>query len=499
MQRDRIWTAAIVVALAALVVWSAWQRWQLLTVSPFPLGADGYFYPVQVRSLLEHGTLEFPAAPLTFWWMAPFAAVTDPITGAKLGAAIGGALIAIPAYGTGWQLTQQRGAGLVAAAVAASAATSRYLTIEFVKQGLGLTVALFAIWLALRAISFPTRRRIGLALAALTAAALTHKLAGGLVLLLALPAAFEEARGRGVLRGRRLLYMIIALGTLGVVVLILGLLAPKRFLSPGDLALISDVFTSTARWDAPALVTPNISLDFEHEAAIGGVLGLIAGVLLALRVGEKLRRGERAIAWGFVVLGVGIALPWLAVEDSNGLGFRLRVTAFVPLAICAALVASAIARLLDGWQRNAMLVALALAVVIRARHPRHEGLVLAHPSLVSALLAAKIPADTTVIVPEHHVMFMVAWYTRAPVSLRPERIPYARRMRLLPYAFIGMGSPLDEAIDAARRDGRVAAPPLGLHPRHRNGIVLVTEPTWDWLLASLPPELRGVWARWRTL
>jgi hypothetical protein len=119
----------------------------------------------------------------------------------------------------------------------------------------------------------------------------------------------------------------------------------------------------------------------------------------------------------------------------------------------------------------------------------------------AAVLAAatKIPANTTVIVPERHILFMTAWYTRAPVRLRPEPVPYGRRVRLLPLAFIGMGSPLEDAIDAARADAHVAEPPLGLHPRHRNGLVLVTEPTWDWLLATLRPELRGYWATWRTI
>ena len=68
---------------------------------PYPVGVDGYFYPIQLRSLLEHGHLQYPPSPLTFWLMAPFAAVTDPITGAKLGAALLGALVALPAYAVG--------------------------------------------------------------------------------------------------------------------------------------------------------------------------------------------------------------------------------------------------------------------------------------------------------------------------------------------------------------------------------------------------------------
>src|SRR4051812_10111809 len=113
-----------VLGLVALVAYSAWQRWQALAVSPFPLGVDGYFYPIQVRSLLEHGTLQYPASPLTFWFMAPFAAATNPITGAKLGAAIGGALIALPAYGLGVRLGRSRAGGFAAAGGASMPAPS---------------------------------------------------------------------------------------------------------------------------------------------------------------------------------------------------------------------------------------------------------------------------------------------------------------------------------------------------------------------------------------
>lgn len=504
MQREWIWRAATVAALVALVVWSAWQRYTALSISPFPLGVDGYFYPVQLRSLLETGALQYPSSPLTFWWLAPFAAATDPITGTKLGAAIGTALVALPAYGIGWRLTKQRGASLVAAAVAATASTSTYLPSEFVKQGIGLTVALTAIWLLLRALSSPSRTRIALAVGGFVLSLLAHKLAAGIVIALAVPAVFEEARGRGVLRGRRLLYLLIAGVTLALTALVLGIVAPQRFLSPEDLALAANIFTTNAHWDGAALVTPNLTLSFDHEAAIAGTLAIVAAILLALRIGEgtdhKRSRGTRMVAWMFVALALVIALPWLAVDNPQGLGFRLRVTAFVPLAIVAALVAAAAASYLAGWQRDAALVAVAV-IVARAPHTRGEGRVLPHPSMVSAVMAAtsKIPAGTTVIVPERHILFMTAWYTRAPVRLRPDAVPYGQRMRLMPGAFISLGSPFEDVIEHARADTHVAEPPLGLHPRHRNGLVLVTEPTWDWLIAALPPDVRGFWARWSTI
>jgi hypothetical protein len=91
---------------------------------------------------------------------------------------------------------------------------------------------------------------------------------------------------------------------------------------------------------------------------------------------------------------------------------------------------------------------------------------------------------------------MVAWFSQRPVSLRPEAIPYAQRVRLMPLAF--MSPELQQAIDAARAEPSIA-PPIGLHPRHRNGLVLVEEPTWDWILARLPGPIRRHYARWPTI
>jgi len=529
VKRERIGPIAVGVALAALVAWSFWQRWQVLAGSPFPLGVDGYFYPIQLRSLLETGTLHYPSSPLTFWFMLPFAAATDPITGAKLGAALGPALVALPAYGVGARITGSRGAGLIAAALASTSATSLYLSIEFVKQGIGITVGLAALWLVLRALDVPSRPRIAAALAGLAAALLAHKLAAGVVLAIALPAALDEARGRGVLRGRRLLYLLAGLATLALVIVVLGHAFPRRFLSPGDAALVGGLLAKDAHWTAPALVAPRLTLAFEHDALLAALVSLAAAVTLRLRLhgpsshgrahgqpsassapptSPRRSHGTRTALWIVLAFGIVLGLPWLAVTDPQGLAFRLRISAFVPLALAAAVVAgpalAAIDRLagrtLAPLRRELVLAAIALVFAVRPHARPAEGMVLAHPAMVSAVMASThhIPPGATVIVPERHILFMVAWYTRAKVSLRPEPVPYGERVRLLPLAFTGMGSPLDTALDRARAEPGLA-PPIGLHPRHHNGLVLVVEPTWDWLLAQLPPGGRAHFARWPTI
>ena len=484
------------VALAALVAWSFAQRWAVLAESPFPLGVDGYFYPIQVRSVLEHGWLhqQYQASPMTIWWMVPFAWLTDPIIGAKLGAALGGALIALPAYGVGARLGASRGAGLIAAAVATASAGSAYLSIEFVKQGIGLTVALAAVWLALRAFDAATPGRVAAAAAGVIAALLTHKMAGAIIAI-ALPAAIERARMKGQLRGRRLIYVCSGLALLALVVIGLGVAAPRLFASGNEVALAMHLFEARAHWLAPGLDTGHVTLAFDHEALLGGAVAVLAAAAL---VAKRPTGAVRVIAWTSVALGVVIAVPWLAVSDPQGLAFRLRVAAFVPLALNAAVVA--------GWlgpNRKDDIVCAVFAIVVvvfASTRDRKEGEVLAHPALVAGAIASAhyIPDHATAIVPERHIAFMIAWYARANVALRPDNVPYAERVRVMPLALIREGSALDAALDAARADPTVIAP-VGVHPRHRNGLVIVAEPTWDWLLARLPPRDRRHFTAWPTI
>jgi len=510
--RQRLPSALVAAALIGLIAWSFWQRWQLLTTSPFPLGVDGYFYPIELRSLLEHGTLQYPASPLALYLLAPFAAATDPITGAKLGAALLGAAIAGPAYGVGARLGGSRGAGLVAAALATTSIGSAYLTIEFVKNSLGLTVALAAIWLWLRATDRPTWPRLAAALAALAAAYATHKMAAAIVLVVAIPTALAAGRAHGVLRGRRVAWAIGGLAVIAAAALAIGAWSPQRFLSAADARLAGGLVSATPHWSAPALVLPDRTLALGHDALAGLVLGIVAVVAYPLRariagaIPASWRREAQptpaavtAAAWPILVLALVIGLPFLAVTDRDGLGFRLRIAAFVPAALTAAIVARAV--LARFAYQGAVLAALALVLAL-TRRPGSQlaGQIVTHPALVTAALALSghVPAGATLIIPERHIAFLVAWYTRAHVALRPDGIPPAQRYRLLPLSFIGEGSALDRQLLAARAEPSLE-PPLGVHPLHPNGLVLVAEPTWAWALDHLPAEDRAYFAAWPTI
>ena len=499
-------------ALLALAGWSFAQRWQLLTSSPFPLGVDGYFYPLQLRALLAHGTLAYPASPLAFYLLAPFAAASDPITGAKLGAAVIGAAIAFPAYGVGARLGGGWGAGLVAAVLATTSAGSAYLTIEFVKNGIGLTIALAALWLALRATEAPSRARIAAALGGLVCAYATHKMAAGIVGAVAVPATLAALADRGLLRGRRLIYATAGAFAAVVAVLVVSALAPHHLLSIADARLWHGLWSATPAWNAPAQTRPGGDLVLGHDAVLGTGLALAALAALALRaraVGRQptdrypaqLRPAGAitAASWPILLLALAIGLPFLAVGDPQGLGFRLRIAAFVPAALTAAILARAV--LARAAHRDAMLAALALVLAI-VRQPTRtlDGVIYTHPALVTAAeaLNGHVPPGATLIIPERHIAYLVAWYTGAPVARRPADIAPALRARLLPLHFIGAGSPLDRALLAARAEPGLISP-LGVHPLHPNGLVLVAEPTWSWVLSQLPAADRAYFAAWPTI
>ena len=482
---------AVCLGIAAMVAVSAWQRWLILDATPYPVGVDGYFYAIQVRSLLEHGTLAYPASPLTFWWMAPFAAIAggDPIIGAKLGAALGGALIAVPMYFVGKFLGRDRddvGAGLIAAALAVSSADSAYLSFEFVKQAIGTLSTISTCAVLTRRYHSGAEGRSplsrGLALGAL-ATLLAHKLAFVVLVILVTPSLVRTARRRAL--------VLAAVALVGVA--ILGLALPRRLPSPADLDLVSHLFAAP-RWSLPTLDAPGAALMFRQEPLIAGVTCVVAAIVLA----RSRDPAQRALGWPIVALGVAIALPWLAVDDPQGLGFRLRILAFVPMALGGAIVVGALP-----IPRRTTVLAIAAAALFAVGAARRltEGEVVMHPGLAAAAAnaAGRIPPGATVIVPERRILYPIRWYTRAPVSLRPEPVPYAERVRVVGLTYIGgEGAPLDRALDAASHEPSIA-PPIQLYPGVRDGLVLVTEPTWDWLMAHVPDDVRVYFTRWPTL
>ncbi len=498
--------AACAAAVVALVAYSAWSRYQFLTVSPYPIGIDGWFYPVQLRSLLDTGSLRYPASPLGFWLLAPFAWATDPIVGAKLGASILGAMIAVPMYFVGKRLGGSRATGLLAAALATTSAGSFYLSVEFVKNGIGMTIVTTYVWMLLRALEQRTWTRIALAVLVFVASVLTHKVAAAAALIVTIPAVTVELKA----------WRITAIGAAGAVVVlaVLAIAFPGRFIGARELGLVEGLLTGTPNFAIPALQRGTRAIWMGHEAAIAGGLGvaLVIGLLVRRRWFPKLDRPDvrpaaLAVAITLAVLAIAIALPWIAVRDPQGVGFRLRLVAYVPMALIGAALAGAAAAPLREDRRIACVLAFAAAWIYAQPVERDEGVVRTHPVMAGAVMGLDraVPDDAVIICPERHILFMAAYYTSNEVRLRPDGVPPERRWRLMPYAFVTRGGVyLDEALLAARAMPDLP-PPRGLHARNTNGLVVVPEVTWQWvvrLVTAIFPEDSPTYRRvldWKTI
>ena len=472
-------------ALGLLAAWTFRDRWQFLTASRFPTGVDGYWYAVQLRSILGGDGLYYPAAPLALWLMAPLAALSDPFTGAKLGAALASAALPVAVYPLGRRIGGSRAAGLLAAVIVATSAGSFYLATEFVKNAVALPIGMAALVAVARALERPGRGRVALAAALVAATGLAHALVLALVLVAAAPplAALLVQRGR-----LRALAIASASGAVGA-----GLLAWWQ----AD--LLGGLFSREPDWALPALRLGGRALLFRHEVAVAGAVGLAALVAFALarRIGlfaSQLPLRDRAFGLGPAAWAVLFALPWIDASDPDGLAFRVRLLSFAPLALAAPLLAAhALARLDATWR---MTVVMLLTGIALYRPGRYEApVVRADPDLAAAVEAARgrVPAGDTIVSPERHLVFMTVWYTGVETRLDPSSVPAKRRWRLIPMSY--MSESLIRAIDEARAAPGVA-PPISLHRGNPNGLVLLPEVTWEWLLARLPAPEADAYRRW---
>jgi hypothetical protein len=493
-RRDALLAAA---AVAALGVYALVTRARYLLGDPYPLGVDGYFYAVQVRSLVETGHLNYPAAPLGFWWMAPFARVFGVIDGIKLAAAAGTAAAVWPAYALARRVAGgDRAAGVLGAALVATSASSFFLATEFVKQGLGLTLALAHLAALGAALERPTRARVAAAAAWLVAAWLTHKSAAAVAIVCGAPALLVELRARAPER----FWPVVAAGAAVVVaVFVAGAFAPG-LPGPRDLRHAATLFCGETDWELPALAHGRVRLTFDHEVAIGAALAAAAIALAATAP-----RGERrlpALAIGPAALAIALAIPWLDPHDPLAAVFRLRLIAFVPLAPLAAfvLVHVAAAARVPADARALVALGAALGLLVARPTARSEGVQPAHPALVTAVRAldGAVPEGVTVVTDDRQVAFMARWYARVPTRLRPPRPPDpAHTYRLIAGGL--MTPELATALDELRRERPPGVPPtLDLHPFEANGLVLMPEATFEWLLARLPPAARATWTAWTT-
>ena len=426
-----------VAAIVTIVTIAFVARWRFLNSSPYPLGIDGFYYAIQLRSLLHDHRLYYPASPMAFWLMLPGAWALGPIAGAKFGGPLGTALAAAPVYAIVRRATGERAAGVAGAALVATAAGSFYLAVEFMKQGVGLTLALAFVATVGAALDAPVgrgrRARIALAAALFGATLLAHLSSVGLAVAFVVPPLWVRAtRGGGARRLRTAALIAVALALLAAVVV---LLVPA---ARNDMGL--------AHLFGPASREFYGGLAFHYEVPLGALAAVVLVVSVVVGLVPPRVRGPqatlraaapsaeaRALLVGPAALALMLAIPWLSSRDPLGLVFRLRLMAFVPLAICApAAMAQLIAR---APARVPQLLSIAAAAAVLAFVPLLYVAPVRWPNPLfiqgAAAIAGHTPAGAIIIVKERQQAYMVKWAAdREARTLPPSAIAARPTFRL---------------------------------------------------------------------
>lgn len=371
----------LLVANAALVsLVAVGARLPVLFDDPHAPGYDGWYYVLQVRSLLDgealfaDSSLVFPTLGALGWVLG------DVVLGNKLGALAFAAAGSVGASIAARRWTGSSWAGLAAGLVWAAAPGHLVLTGEFLKNEAGL-----AVLGTLLAVLPDCERRWPMWVSAAGLAVLglfVHKLTGVLGLSLAL--------GYGVCRaarGRVPPWVLLAAAGLAL----LGA-AGWGLLRPVDLErFVGDAVGAEPRWSA-ILTSERIATAHRVELLLAHLVPLLLGLTLVGPGGRRLR-------------DLGLPLTLVAVvTTAPGLSFgfdltswRLLLMGFVPLALG---VAAAVARV-PSPARSFLVLPLATLLLLQlpstaARVARAEPDYVAWEGALPTLQATVPPADRVV-------------------------------------------------------------------------------------------------------
>src|ERR1051325_1574698 len=164
------------IVLAVVLMLSVARDGSLLLRYPVAVGADGYYYVLQINELLNHGHFYFPTnTPLVFYALAAFSILTrNTILAIKLGSLGFNLFASLSVFALVSSISRNRWLGVLGAAIAAISGMHFYMLAEFIKNLAGLALLIWAAWCALRASANHEARWIAMSVTFLALALLSH-------------------------------------------------------------------------------------------------------------------------------------------------------------------------------------------------------------------------------------------------------------------------------------------------------------------------------------
>lgn len=310
-------------ALCLVIAAGIWLDSSTLFNFPHAVGADGYYYVLQINSLLAKGHFYFPThTPLVLYALAGVSYLTgDPVLSVKVVSITLHALLVLGIFAFVSAITRSLWLGLAGAMVAVASGTHLYMIAEYVNQLGAFTLLIWGGWFCVRALTI--RRRVWTlpALACLVAAGFSHRSAFPLALT-----------GAGALGLIHLLHLQSIDRTYRVIILLAILL-----LWCAPFVLASQTFISLPTWLQEELLDrPGLPLS---RAAVAEqiILMVVAPSVLILLFFQRHKSREHLAT---VILGAVALLsllitvnPFLNYSKAMSFTWRLSVMAYIQVTI----------------------------------------------------------------------------------------------------------------------------------------------------------------------
>jgi len=404
----------ILLALCLIVTVGVWLDASVVFKSPYAVGADGYYYVLQINELLNRGQFYFPTqTPLILYALAAVSFFTsDPVVSIKLASIALHAALCLGLFAVIVSVTRSRWLGVVGSALAAVSGAHLYMIAEYVKQLGALAFLIWGGWFALQ--FFKTRRTVWalLSIACVVAAIFSHRSAFPLVLISA-----------ALVISVRLLYAKSVNRKYRLAVLALLFLF---WYSPVIVAF--QPFVQLPAWVEMEITAPGLPLSkgAAPEQMILMVLSPLALVLIFLE-SHKSRDEVSTLALGSVALWSFLITinPFLDYGKPNNFTWRLSILAYIQVAI---LVPGVIWLTRQHPKVIALVAAFVLPLIVGSRiQSQPFGLRTDYLSARAALLR-RLPLyrqqldQTPLVISPHGEQFVVTYSLGVPSQQRwPEK------------------------------------------------------------------------------
>ncbi len=329
------------VLLLMLFVAAFIHAWLALTQTPYATGWDAYYYLVQIKAVIEEGSMHSPDYSLFYGLMLLIKFfVTDYLIAYKLTAAFIAGLYVVALFIAGWQLavSHRNWIAMLCAVFGIFSPSAIFMDVSFTKGFLGIVMLIFFI------AALP-KARWWLILLLFVATLLAHRLSGAVACLFLLLHYLNKSN-----------WILLLLGLMALLALMAVLPGSLHIL---DAARFSNEFQHSPQWAFWSFVQ---FFGWEKISTLWRLELVLSAVLLLLWIVKELfcfrRAHQKSLKLAFFLTFVILLFPFLMFnEEGPALRFFLMYMLLWPLMLV----------FMADWMNRPLILVMVIAALVAAK------------------------------------------------------------------------------------------------------------------------------------